>query len=53
MEEVVSNDFQENPKVFWLYVKGKRQESTGVAPMKIKDGFIHSDSSSKVEILNN
>ena len=52
MEEVVSNDLQENPKVFWSYIKSKRQESTGVAPVKNKDGFIHSDSSSKVEILN-
>ena len=34
------------------YIKSKRQESTGVAPLKNKDGFIHSDSSSKVEILN-
>ena len=52
MEEVVSNDLQEKPKAFWSYVKSKRQESTGVAPPKNKDGFIHSDSSSKVEILN-
>ena len=52
MEEVVSNDLQDNPKVFWSYIKSKRQESTGVAPLKNRDGFIHSDSSSKVEILN-
>ena len=52
MEEIVSNDLKENPKVFWSYIKSKRQESTGVAPLKNKDGFIHSDSSSKVEILN-
>ena len=41
--------------MFWSYIKGRRQESTGVAPLKNKDGFIHSDhsdSSSKVEILN-
>ena len=52
MEEIVSNDLKENPKVFWSYIKRKRQEPTGVAPLKNKDGFIHSDSSSKVEILN-
>ena len=36
------------------FVKNKRQESTGVSPLKNKNGFIHSDmySSSKVEILN-
>ena len=54
MEEIVSNDLKENLKVFWSYVKSKRQESTGVSPLKNKNGFIHSDmhSSSKVEILN-
>ena len=52
MEEIVSNDLKENPKVFWSYVLSKQQESTGVAQMKNKDGFIHGDSSSKVEILN-
>ena len=42
---------KKNP-VFWSYIKSKRQESTGIAPLKNKDGFMHSDSSSKVEILN-
>ena len=36
----------------WCHIKSKKQESSGVAPLKNKDGFIHSDSSSKVEILN-
>ena len=48
----MSNGLQNKPKAFWSYVKSKRQESTGVAPLKNKDGFIHSDSSSKVEIFN-
>ena len=52
MEDVVSKDLQDRPKVFWSYIKSRRQESTGVAPLKNKDGFIHSDSSSKAEILN-
>ena len=52
MEEVASNDFQDNPKVFWSYIKSKWEEAFGVAPLKNADGFIHSDSSSKVEILN-
>ena len=51
MEEIVNNDLKEDPKVFWSYVKSKRQKSAGVAPLKNKDGFIHSDSSLKVEIL--
>ncbi|MCG8078457.1 MAG: reverse transcriptase family protein, partial [Candidatus Thiodiazotropha taylori] len=34
------------------YIKSKRQESSGVAPLKNADGFIHSDCSSRVKILN-
>ena len=52
MEDVISKDAEEKPKAFWSYIKSKKQESSGVAPLKNKDGFIHSDSSSKVEILN-
>ena len=52
MEDVVSKDLKDKPKMFWAYIKSRRQESTGVAPLKFKDRFIHSDSSSKVEILN-
>ena len=36
----------------WRHIKSKKLESSGVAPLKNKDGFIHSESSSKVEILN-
>ena len=53
MKDVISKNLQEKPKVFWSYIKSRRQEFTGVAPLKNKDGFMHSDSSSKVEILNN
>ena len=52
MEDVVSKDLKDKPKMFRSYIKSRRQESTGVAPLKNKDGFIHSDSSSKVETLN-
>ena len=52
MEDVISKIAQEKPKAFWSYIKSKKQEFSGVAPLKNKDGFIHSDSSSKVEILN-
>jgi hypothetical protein len=45
-------DLKENPKRFWAAIKSKKQESTGVAPLKNKEGFIHSDTTSKAEILN-
>ena len=48
MEDVISKDAHEIPKEFWSYIKSKKQESSGVAPLKMKDGFIHS----QVEILN-
>lgn len=52
MTDIVSNSYKDSPKQFWSYIKSKKQESFGVAPLKNKDGFIHSDSKSKAEILN-
>jgi hypothetical protein len=37
---------------FWAAIKSKKQESTGVAPLKNKEGFIHSDTTSEAEILS-
>jgi hypothetical protein len=42
---------KENPKRFWAAIKSKKKESTGVAPLKNKEGFIHSDTS-EAEILS-
>jgi hypothetical protein len=52
MNDVISTDLKENPKRFWAAIKSEKQESTGVAPLKNKEGFIHSDTTSKAEILN-
>jgi hypothetical protein len=52
MNDVISTDLKENPKRFWAAIKSKKQESTGVLPLKNKEGFIHSDTTSKAEILN-
>ena len=51
MEEV-STDYKDNSKIFWSYIKSKRQEWIGVAPLKNKMGFLQSDNKSKAEILN-
>ena len=40
-----------NPKRFWGFIKGKRTESSGVAPLR-KEGILHSDSTVKADILN-
>ena len=37
---------------FWAYVKSKGQETSGIPPLKNKDGFLKSDNYSKAEILN-
>ena len=50
MDEI-SQDLKTNSKRFWSFVKSRRQESIGVAPLKDKNGFLKSDSQSKAEIL--
>ena len=40
----------DNSKPFWHYVKTRRQDNTGVAPL-FKDDSIHSDRASKANIL--
>ena len=40
-----------NNKPFWQYVKARRQDSVGVAPLK-EDGILYTDNSEKADILN-
>ena len=49
LQEVVCED----SKRFWSYIKHQKQDSSGVSPLKGTDGLMHSDTSSKAEILNN
>ena len=53
--DFVNNTIQEgfdnnNSKPFWRYVKAKRQDNVGVAPLKVK-GVLHSESKNKAQIL--
>jgi hypothetical protein len=41
-----------SPKRFWSFIKAKKQENTGVAPLRGNDGMLHSASNNKAEILN-
>ena len=52
MNEIISSSYKDKPKQFWSYIKSRKQESFGTAPLKNKYGFIHSESSAKAEILN-
>ena len=41
-----------NSKRFWAYIKHKKQDSNGVAPLKNNDGLLYSDTDTKADILN-
>jgi len=45
-------DMDSNPKKFWSFIKSKRNDKTGVAPIKDEDGFTYSEPAAKAEILN-
>ena len=49
MTEVVSDDIKNNSKKFWSYVKNTGQENSGVGPLKNKEGYLKSDSQSKID----
>ena len=40
-----------NSKPFWRFIKSRRQDSVGVAPLK-DEGILHTDSKEKAHILN-
>jgi hypothetical protein len=48
---MLSDDNTSNPKRFWSFIKNKRTESTGVAPLR-REGILHSDTATKANILN-
>jgi hypothetical protein len=52
MREVVSENQTGNSKRFWSFVKGKRQENSGVPPLKDAQGYLRSEASAKADILN-
>ena len=49
--EFVNDMIANKSKKFWTFVKSKRNDNTGVAPLK-KNGIIYSDSKTKAEVLN-
>jgi hypothetical protein len=52
MQDIVSEDLHKYPKRFWSYFKSRKQESSGITSLKNKDGYLHSDTVSKADILN-
>ena len=49
---LLSDDPSNNPKRFYSYIKSKRCDNSGVAPLR-KEGRTHADPKTKAEILNN
>jgi hypothetical protein len=49
MRDIISPDAAKNPKKFWSFIKGKKQE---VAPLRHTDGTLHSNPHTKADILN-
>ena len=52
VHDIISPEAKQNPKKFWSFVKGKKQEASGVSPLRNHDGIIHSDPTTKANILN-
>ena len=52
LTNIVSPDSVSNPKRFWSFIKSRRCDSSGVAPLKGHDGVMYSDSSMKAKLLN-
>jgi hypothetical protein len=48
---MLEEDNTSNPKRFWSFIKNKRADSSGVAPLK-RNGVLFSDSNTKANILN-
>ena len=52
MKNVVSEDQVSNPKKFWSFIKSKRCDSMGIAPLRQEDGINYSDKEMQANILN-
>ena len=52
VHDIIGQSAKDNPKRFWSYIKGKKQESSGVSPLRNADGIIHSEADVKANILN-
>jgi hypothetical protein len=52
MQDIVSEDLHKNPERIWSYIKSRKHESSGITSLKNKDGYLHSDTVSKADILD-
>ena len=52
IDQTVCGELQGNSKRFWSYLKIKRQDSQGVAPLRKTDGLLYNYVASNSDILN-
>ena len=52
VNNIICPDLQSNPKRFWSHISSKRNDSSGVAPLRSHDGSIYTGSKDKADILN-
>ena len=52
IDKIVSPDLTTKPKRFWGWVKSQRNDSSGVAPLKGKDGLLHTNPVERCNLLN-
>ena len=52
INDVLSPKMEENPKIFWRFIKGLRRDNSGIAALR-HQGKLESDGKKKSEILNN
>ena len=52
MQGIISPEAKQNHKKFWSFNKAKKQESSGMSPLRNEDGLIQNDPMAKTDILN-
>ena len=52
VNDIICGDMKQNSKKLWTYLKSKKQDTTGIAPLQHQDGLLRSDSETKAELLN-
>ena len=51
INDIFCDDFKDNPKKFWSFIKSKRCDSSGISPLK-HNGITHINPKAKANILN-
>ena len=52
MQEITSPQLEEKSKSFWQFIKSKKTETSGVSPLRGKDGLLYSEPNTQANILN-